>query len=92
MMLVLEPYRANAPPTMSLPDILFKSPSGQIANIEPIVKFVSMIDEPSRGSKVTMNLPLSSSCVMYERSSESPDLTMPVSLRAPKIKESVCTS
>jgi hypothetical protein len=46
---------------MSLPDILFKSPSGQIAKIEPIVKFVSMMDEPSRGSKVTMNLPLSSS-------------------------------
>jgi len=54
MILVLEPYRESAPPTISLPVILLRSPLGQIAKIDPIVKLVSIIDEPSRGSKVTI--------------------------------------
>lgn len=57
--LVLEPYKAKAAPTMSLPVILLISPFGQMANIDPIVKLVSTIDEPSNGSKVTMYSPSS---------------------------------
>lgn len=59
MMFVREPYNDNAPPRISLPVIVLRSPLGQIAKIDPIVKLVSIIEEPSRGSKVTMYYPSS---------------------------------
>lgn len=60
-MLVLDPYKARAPPTMSLPVILVRSPAGQMAKIDEIVKLVSTMEDPSRGSKVTMYFPSSQS-------------------------------
>ena len=68
------------------------SPAGKIANMEPIVKLVSTIDEPSKGSKHTVNFPPSHNWVMYALSSDKPAATTPVFYRFSNINESVYTS
>jgi len=72
-MLVRDPYRQRAAPRILLPVYPLRSLFGQIAKIDPIVKLVSMIEEPSNGSKVTVYLPSSSRIVTYDLSSDRPE-------------------
>jgi len=77
---------------MSLAVISVRSPLGQTAKIDPTVKLQSTMEEPSKGSKVTMYLPSSLRTVRTGCSSEMPAYTNPVYFKQSKMMLSVWTS